>query len=490
MAEPSSKADRTTALRETLVAVFGLGSPEPSVLSSILSKVQTEDVADVLVDFPDEDKIRIFRALPDDEARGEVIEETDQQSRDEILDGITKDERISVLEEMPVDDLVDHLDELPAEEQAQVLAHLEPEEARDVQELAQFPPETAGGMMTTEFLKLAVGVTSHDALAEIQGNLDAEIISYVYVVDASGVLCGVLSIRDILRAKPATAVRDYMISDLITVRLEEDQEEVAGVANKYNLSVVPVVDDEGRIRGIVTADDILDAVEEEHSEDMLRMAGTVAVHPFYESIVSGMVKRLPFLLVTMLGGIFIILLENYFHELIEVRALGWTISALPLLCGVSGNVAIVSSTVIVRGLATGEINLRRAWKALGHEVAIGTLNGLILSAVVALVVFAVAEYDSPVDHPNEGQAIAFEDSPPSTDDATARRAAPMQVATAILIGMAISVTFAAFLGALIPVACRISGRIDPAIASGPFVTALVDVSASLIFFACVLTIVS
>ena len=104
--------------------------------------------------------------------------------------------------------------------------------------------------------------------------------------------------------------------------------------------------------------------------------------------------------------------------------------------------------------------------------------------------FAVAEYDSPVDHPSEGQAIAFEESPPSAEDATARRAAPIQVATAILIGMAISVTFAAFLGALIPVACRISGRIDPAIASGPFVTALVDVSASLIFFACVLTIVS
>ena len=458
MADPATNPDRATALRETLAAVFGLGTPES--LESILNKVAPEDVADVLVDFSDKEKILIFRALPDDLARGAVIEETDQQSRDEILETITKDERIAVLEEMPVDDLVDHLDELPPEEQAQVLAHLEPDEARDVQELAQFPPETAGGMMTTEFLQIPLDVTSRDALAEVQGNLDAEVISYVYIVDKSEELKGVLSIRDILRAKPATPVKDYMVTDLIWVGLEMDQEEVAGVANKYNLSVVPVLDADGRIRGIVTADDILDAVEEEHSEDMLRMAGTVAVHPYYEPVTAGVLKRLPFLFVTMLGGIFIIVLKEFFDKDIEGEALGWTLAALPLLCGVSGNVAIVSSTVIVRGLATGEINVQRAWKALGHEMLIGVLLGLVLSLIVGVVVFFL-NHDSP---------------------------APTNIAFAVFVGLAISVTCAAFLGALIPVACRLSGKIDPAIASGPFVTALVAVSASLIFFTCVLVI--
>ena len=449
--------DRAEALRETLTAVFGLGAPYEERLRAALTKVPAEDVADVLGDFDDEKTIQTFRCLPDDEARSVVIEETDQQSHDDIIEGISKEERLAVFGEMPVDDLVDHLEERPPEEKAAVLAQLEPEDARDVEELSQFGPETAGGLMTTEFLSVPLEVPSNEALATIQGNLDLEVITYVYVVDEREVLRGVVSIRDILRARPQSPIREYITAKPIAVNVETDQEEVAAVANKYNLDVVPVVDDEGRIRGIVTNDDIQDAVEEEHSEDMLRMAGTVERHP-YEPVVRSAVKRLPFLFVTMIGGLIVIALTKFFvgEELpAEADHIVAVVAALPLLCALSGNVAIVASTVMVRGLATGEINLQRSRKAISHEVLIGFLLAIVLSIAVAVVLWLW------------------------NDQRAGNHAA--EIAVSVACGLFAAILWAALIGSVVPIACRLSGRIDPAIASGPFVTMLCDVSAAFIF---------
>ncbi len=449
--------ERADALRENLQALFGLGTPSPEDLSAILAKVVPEDVAAILEDFPTDDKIRIFRALPTDESRGVVIEETDQESHDQLLEEISSRERIAVLGEMPVDDLVDHLEEIPAEERAQVLANLEPEEARDVEELAQFAPDSAGGLMTTEFLAVASTSTSQEALQQVQGNLDAETISYVYAIEGDQALQGVVSIRDLLRAKPRTPIADYMVTDLITVDLDTDQEEVARVANTYNLHVVPVVDGNRRLRGIVTADDILDAVEEEHSEDMLRMAGTVAVHPYHESIVAGALKRLPFLFVTMTGGVTVMGLVHFFEGRLPERVALWAVAALPLVCALAGNVAIVASTVMVRGLATGEINQLRAWKALSQETSIGLVVGIVLAGAAATAVLLL---------PMSSLAVGANSS---------------RMFLSVALGLLCSILWASFVGAMVPVLCRMSGRIDPAIASGPFVTMLCDLSASFIF---------
>ncbi len=459
--QPSLNDDRATALRENLAALFGVGTPSRENLGVILKKVAPEDVAAILEDFSEEDKILIFRSLPSDEARGVIIEETDQQSHDEILDGISTEEKASVLGEMSVDDIVDHIEQLPAEEKAIVLAELEPDEARDVEALSQFPPDVAGGMMTTDFLTLSVDVTSKQALTEIQGNLDAEVISYVYLVEKPAKLLGVVSIRDILRAQPSTPIRQYMVTDPITVNLLTDQEEVAQVANKYNLSVVPVIDNEGEIRGIVTVDDILDAVEEEHSEDMLRMAGTIAVHPYYESVTAGVWKRLPFLSLTMIGGLGIMLLRPYFEHDLSPSHLVLTLTAIPLLCALSGNVAIVTSTVMVRGLTTGEINLQRSWKALTHEFLIGTGIAVVMSIVISIVFLAYP--------------ALLQSSDASMSVSQARELIP-----AFAIGLCVSMVFAALVGAVVPVLCRMT-KIDPAIASGPFVTMLCDLSAAFIF---------
>ncbi len=449
MSERTRNPDRAGALRENLAALFGLGTPDSDHLRTVLSKVAPEDIADLLEDFGDDDKLLLFRAMPSDEDRGVVLEETDQASRDDLLENLSTPETVAILGEMPVDDLVDHLEELPAEDRARVLANLEPDEAREVEELLQFAPDTAGGLMTTEFLSVPLEVTSLAALQEIQGNLDAETISYVYVVESEKKLCGVVSIREVLRAKPSVPVKEYMATDLITADLHTDQEEVAAAANKYNLSVIPVVDETYRLRGIVTMDDLLDAVEEEHSEDMLRMAGTVAVNPYHESVYAGVAKRLPFLVLTMVGGLGVVFLGRLFEDRGEVLAA--VLIYLPLLLGLSGNVAIVTSTVIVRGLATGEINLQRLWKAVRQDFLIGTLIGVVVSVVVGLLIAFVVEKDGDL-----GWALAC--------------------------GLVVSVSCSALIGAMVPIGCRLSGRIDPAIASGPFVTMLCDLTVALIFF--------
>jgi len=450
--EPSS-SDRAQALRETLISVFALGDPDPNPVAAALRQVAPEDVASVLGDFDETEKLVIYHALPSNEDRGVVLEETDPQSRRDIIEQSTDKETLDVLGEMAVDDLVDQMEDLSEEKRAKVLATLESEEAQDVKELLTFAPDTAGGMMTTEFLTIPVSVTSRDALAEVQGNLNVEVISYVYVTAPDDALRGVVSIRNILNAKPDTPVESYMTRDVITVSVDTDREDVAAVVNKYNFPVIPVIDEENRIKGIVTFDDVFDAVEEEHSEDMLRMAGTVAIHPFYEPIYLGFVKRLPFLLLTMMGGIGVIVLKEGFEEKIADGLLYAALVYVPLLCGLSGNVAIVSATVMVRGMATGDINLGRAWRAVGREIGVGLLIAIALSALVSIG-FVLVDNDEV--NPKLGWLVGL--------------------------GLCLSIAWSAFLGAIVPLLCRASGVIDPAIASGPFVTMICDVTATFIYF--------
>jgi len=456
--------DRAVALRETLVSLLLIDASESGALDACLERVAPEDVATVLGDFEPEQKAALFKAVTSVEAQATILEATDRGSRADILERLSEVERRDVLEEMPVDDLVDHLEELPADEQERIIDHLETAEAEDVRELRRYEPETAGGMMTSEFLSVPFSATSGEALAKIQGNLNAEVISHVYVVEPHEVLKGVVSIRDLLRARPETLVETYMETDLVKVGVDTDREDVGAIVDKYNFAVIPVVDDQNTIRGIVTFDDVLDAVQDEHSEDMLRMAGTTAIHPYYEPVYLGVAKRLPFLLVTLSGAFGVLLILQYYRGVLER---GWgdatvlfalVVPAIHLISGLSGNVAVVTSTVFVRAFATGEIGSGRLLRAVIQEVAVGGLIALIMAAIVLAVLssFALGTY---------GHGVIL----------------------VVAGGLCASVTWAALIGAIVPVACRVSKIVDPAIASGPFVTIMVDVSASLIFFLFVVT---
>lgn len=456
--DTSPSADRIVALRETLVVIFGLDEATPERLSAALARVAPEDVSAVLGDFSPEEKVLIFRALPGTEEQGVVLEEADQKTRRDILEGITEEERRRIIGDMSVDDLVDHLEHLPPAEQKRLIASLGKREARDVQELLAYDPDTAGGMMTTEFLAIPLGSTSREALEKIQGNLGVEIISYVYLTGDEGTLRGVVSIREILRAAPSTPVDAYAETDVVRVGVATDREEVAKVFDNYNVTVVPVVDARNRIRGIVTVDDVIDALQEEHSEDMLRMAGTTAVHPLHEPVHLDVLKRLPFLLVTMVGGLVVAAtLDHFANEVIGIFIFSKMVIWVHLVSALSGNVAVVTSTVLVRGLATGFISSQGLVRALVREVLVGVVVAFILAALAVAEIYAFS-------------LIAGEPG----------YAAP-RVIVALILGMVASIAWAGFVGAVIPVACRLSRRIDPALASGPFVTITCDISASIIF---------
>ena len=460
--DQGSSLERASALHETLLAVLGLGDPDRRSLGRILDLFAPEDVAAVLGDFEVEEKILIFKAISSKEDQGVVLEETDQQSHREILDALTEEERRAVIGEMPVDDLVDHLEELPEAEQKRLIATLDKEEAEDVEELLQYEPDTAGGMMTTEFITMPLALTSRAALAKIQGNLGAEVIAYVYIVDDNECLCGVVSIREILRATPDTVVDTYMERDVVRVAVDTDREEVAAVVERYNIAAIPVVDRQERIRGLVTFDDVMEAVQEEHSEDMLRMAGTTAVHPLYEPVRVDVAKRLPFLLITMTGGFGVVLVQNLFRGPMEAIEAGILVMMLPLahvLSALSGNVAVVASTVLVRGLATQEVGVTRLRKALKREILVAILIPLILAPAAGLTLYVIG-------HMAGGHMEIY--------------CRPL-VIRSLMLGMLASVAWAGLIGAVVPIFCILSKIIDPAIASGPFVTVTCDISSSLIF---------
>lgn len=463
--ENSPNEDRAEALRETLRALFELGSPDPTTLPAALSKVAPEDVASILDDFNEQEMLRIFRALPSNEARGIVLEATDQHSARELLEELEETERVEVLRELPLDDLADQLEALEDEDQAEkIIQSLEDEDAKEIEELRTFDPKTAGGLMNPDFLWVPAAGSSRQALEQIQGNVDMEVIAYVYVLDHDDVLCGVASIRGILNAKPETPVAEYMTPtpELHVVSVDTDQEDVAAAVDKYNLPVLPVLDRKGRMKGVVTYDDVIDVFQEEHSEDMLRMAGTVAVHPFHESVWAGAGKRLPFLMVTMVGGMGILWLQDLFHESIPQDKREATLRLFPLLLGLAGNVAIVSSTILVRGLATGEITRARLLRALGKELVIAIVIGLTLAIIVHFGIQALGHLG-------------------------VRSAQTLEVLKAIpATALFVSVVFVAFLGGVIPIICVYTKRIDPAIASGPFVTMLCDLSVAFIFLSLVL----
>ncbi|HLU49864.1 MAG TPA: magnesium transporter [Planctomycetota bacterium] len=432
------------------------------MLRATLERVAPEDVAAVLGELSSEQKLEVYRALGSVELQARVLEETDEESYREILLGSSPEERIAVVKAMPIDELAWHLEELSDEEQARVLAELDLEDRRDVKELLQYDPDTAGRMMTTEFLYVPVTASSREALNHIQGNLSAEFINYIYVVARNGKLRGVISIRDILKATPDSRVESYMEDDVVRVHVRTDREEVAGVVEKYGLQAVPVVDDGDRLRGIITFDDIFEAVQEENTEDFMRLAGTTSVLPLYEPVHSDVLKRLPFLSVTMIGGFLVAtVLDAFKINLIGVHIFAGIIIWAQLVSALSGNVAVVTSTVMVRGLATGVVGPKRLRRAVIRELLVAIILSLAFAVVVSVAFWVYDRFKDPA-------------------EIAARGFGTWQAIAALGSAIVVSLGWSGLVGGTVPLLCRLL-KIDPAIASGPFVTITCDLSASTIF---------
>ncbi len=415
-------------------------------LQALLKKMRPEDIAHILNSLEENEKNTIFKLLNVEEA-AIVLSEVDDSSRDDLLVDLDDGYLSHILEIMPPNNAADVLGELPLERRRNLLQLMEEKESREVKKLLKYDEKTAGGIMTTEFVSLNENLTSDESIKQLR-NIALDWPSfYIYVSDKEGHLKGVVRLRKLIATKGDAYLKDIMNSDLITVKPHIDQEEVAVLVEKYNLLALPVVDEENKLVGIVTADDVLEVMEEEATEDIYKMAGTNEEEILDSSIFKVARVRLPWLLTTFLGGLVSASIIGMFKPTLnQVLILA---AFIPVIMGMGGNIGIQSSTIVVRGIATGRVIISQVWEILFREVRIGAIMGLICGTVVGIVAHFWA-----------GEII---------------------LGIVVGISMFIAITVAATIGALTPIVFK-RLNIDPAIATGPFVTTSNDITGLLIYF--------
>lgn len=424
---------------------------DPAEVRGLLDEIHPEDIADIVEEFDDQRATDLLIELPREYA-AEVFARLDEDRQAELVErmGLGQSARIAI--ELDADDRADFFGELPPDIGAPLLQELEriaPEAAEEVEELTRWPETSAGGLMTTEYWSVPLDATVADALQEIRKRPDeAEVIDVVYVVDAAGHLVGLLTLRDLVIKDPQVRVSEVMRRNINTVPPDLDQEEVARVIAKYDLSSLPVVDASGTMLGLITPDDILDVIEEEQDEDVQKMG---AVQPlddayFRVSFLTFIRKRAPWLLVLFLGeSLTATAMKAHEDVLTAVAALTFFV---PLLISAGGNSGSQSSTLIIRGLAVGDVHLKDWWRVLLRELAQGFALGAILAAAgVSRVLVG-------------GNGIEL----------------------ALLVGIAVMsiVILACITGAMMPIVLSWIG-VDPATSSTPFIASLVDVLGIVIY---------
>ncbi len=416
-----------------------------SEVVNTLDDLHPTDVADVLEELDLDDRKRVF-ALLDNEVAIEVLDELDGAAKQELLGELGRRKLQTLVRDMPSDEAADLLNLMPPEETEKLLSAVEEEQAIELRELAEYEPDTAGGIMTKDYLSVTAEQTATEAIEAIRGTPDAEVIRYLYVVNEREELVGVLSLRDVIVARPGAGLAAIARTDVISVRTDTDQEEVARVLDKYDFAAIPVVDGNNVLRGVVTYDDVIDVMEEEASEDIYRLAGTASHKPTREPAPRRVILRLPWLLITLAGGLISSqIMHSFGHGL---QAVVSVMAFVPVVNAMGGNVGLQSSTVVVRGLATGEVHASRILSVISKEILVGCMIGIICGTAVAA--FALLT--------QEGAELGF----------------------AVGLAMFCGITVAALTGTAIPLLCEKYG-IDPALAAGPFITALNDITCLTIY---------
>lgn len=419
-------------------------------LPELLDRLHPADIADVIEDAPDDVQNRIFDQL-DDETKADVLAELDDATEADILDDLTAEEISDIAEEMAPDDAADMLSELDEKRSEEVLELMEDEDSEEVRELLQYDEETAGGRMTTDYVALPDTATVKEALIHI-GSLELdEPIYFAYVVNKEDVLTGYVQIWQMLktenRRKPLAELAE---ENTLTVTPDSDQETVAQIMSKYDLSSLPVVDHKGHLLGRITVDDIIDVLEEEASEDIFKMAGSDDAELEDPSPLSSCKTRLPWLLVTLASGFISSLILKRFIDNPQIAVLS---SFVPIIMAMGGNTGIQSSILIVRGLAVGSFDESKIYKQLGHELLTGLLMGIICGTIIGIWARVVIG---------------------STDTA-------LYMAFTVSLALLSAMIFAAAFGTTVPLLLN-RFKVDPAVASGPFVTASNDVMALVIYY--------
>ncbi len=418
------------------------------------------DIAEIIKSSPASQQERLFSLLPE-EIKPDVLAELEGPSQERIIDSLTSEEVADIAEEMAPDDAADLLhdiEERSEERSEEILNLMEIEDSDEVRELMQYADDTAGGLMTTDFVKIEEDQTVQQAIEHIVTLEMDDPFYYAYVINKNGELTGLLQLWELL--KPTN--RKKLISELheedpVFVHTNTDQEEVARIASKYDLSSLPVLDAKDRLVGRVTVDDIIDVIEEEASEDIFKFAGSSDEELDYTSPFQACKVRLPWLLITLATGFCNSLILRKFNHHLEVSQILVLNVFVPIIMGMGGNTGIQSSTLIIRRFAVEGHSNHKIAKLLLHEIVAGATMGAICGIAIALWSCFVVQGNSSSDISH------------------------FYLAATVGVALFCAMTFAATFGAFVPTVLE-HVKIDPAVASGPFVTSSNDILALLIYF--------
>ena len=419
-------------------------------LIKLTNKTHPADLAIVFRYFSDEEQIEIFSLMKESEHTAEFLSELDDALVNELLENESYERIAAIIEKAPTNDQSGILNILDDEKAKSIIELLNVEEQEEIAEIMGYPDDSAGALMNTEVFTLHESITAGEAIKTLQDQEGAEMVFYLYITDDDDRLVGIISLRALTTTSSDTTLKDIMIKNVHSIRPETDQEEVAKIVAQYNFLAVPVLDPDSKLLGIVTVDEVVDVIREEATEDFLRMAGAgrdreILLKSSWENAKT----RLPWLFASWIGGIIAASLIGIFENMLEnIIALA---AFIPVILGMGGNIATQSSTIIVRGMATGRVNLGGEIKLILKEAQVGLILGTLYGVLLGL--FA---------------RFIFSDAPENLG---------------FVVGLSIcaSMIVAATVGTIIPLILR-KLDIDPAVATGPFVTTSIDILGVLFYF--------
>ncbi len=415
-------------------------------VKTLIDSARPADAADLVEHLDPQERIFVFKLL-EPEGAGEVLVEIETPVQDRILKDLDNQAISEILEGLDSDDAAELVRDLPAERAKEIIEAVRDDVSGELEKLLPYPEDTAGGIMALEYVAVKANATVQDAIETIREKREeVESLYYIWVVDDSGVLVGVISLKDLVLEHPYRKVSQIMNPEVISVDVNTDQEEVIQLVKKYDLVTIPVVDKAHHLVGRITHDDIIDVIEEEVDEDISLMAGVIDQEIAEESALKISKARLPWLIAALGGGILAAVVINRFQvSLQKIIALTFFI---PVIMAMGGNTGTQAATFVVRGLATGDISLMSTWKRLWMELRVALVNGITCGAVLGLIVgFWLSDYE---------------------------------LGCIVALAMIVIVLNSGFVGSAVPLILKRS-NVDPALAAGPFVTTFNDVLSLVIY---------
>jgi magnesium transporter len=419
-------------------------------LKEILINENPIDIADVFEEFPKEKYLIIFKLLPKDFS-SEVFSYLSPEKQQEVIENITDDEIKFIVEDMYLDDTVDFIEEMPANIVDKILKNTSSDKRKLINQMLKYPENSAGSVMTVEYISFKDNYTVKQAIEYYRKvAIDKEETDICFVTDTKKKLVGIISLKTLILSKDDSYIQDEMDTNFVSVLTLDDQEEIAALFRKYDLTTMPVVDHENRLVGVITVDDIVDVIDQENTEDIQKMAAMNPSDEEYlkESVISLAKHRILWLLVLMISATFTGLVIKKYEDILQSAV--YLATFIPMLMDTGGNAGSQSATLVIRGIALEEIEFSDIFRVIWKELRVSILVGFILSAVNFIRIYYFTR-------------------------------SGLETSLVVAISMFLTVIMAKVIGGVLPLVAK-SLKIDPAIMASPLITTIVDTAALIIFF--------